>query len=441
MLRHFGIDRARLTENPAMAECARTSSLPSAMPSTTANLTTFDGCLAFEAIQTHVPDYVFALYWQSVGQFNPTEREAYMASLLANVAMFEQRPIAPNTVTLQENGSCFTLYYMDDVVVCGCSQPDCQDGVTQLFSSAATSQSPSPIRCAWFDTQSRYASVEMTNAEAKHALISRQTAISDQSTSPAPAVNVCVRDVENSAETCQNHSMVAASDSDIADTPPPLVSTPAASPITSDELLVHAPMSEPTSSLSPWSPVAQSLYNDPESPVSISFEVGDRVMLRPIENQSPTAALLSQNDGPYVITEAVGGACYRVLNDRDCRSMVVHKSRIQCRFPTHASENKDNTDRSAPTDWLNLTNKDVAACQTSDSAVALWLNGAATHSFVPIDPDRGERPPTLSPIESFLAVSGRKRVKITTSLGDDIAAESPRKRARVNQSCVLGTCE
>ena len=82
MLRHFGIDRARLTENPAMAECARTSSLPSAMPSTTANLSTFDGCLAFEAIQTHVPDYVFALYWQSVGQFNPTEREAYMASLL-----------------------------------------------------------------------------------------------------------------------------------------------------------------------------------------------------------------------------------------------------------------------------------------------------------------------------------------------------------------------
>lgn len=409
------------------------------MPSTVA--TAFDGGVAFEVIQTHVPDYVFALYWQSAGQFNPTEREAFMASLLTNVAMFDRQLTVPNTVTLQENGCCFTLYYLDDVVVCGCSQSACQDGVKQLFDCAVTTSSSGPIRCAWFDTQSRYASAEMTVCEAKHALARHNAVTNVSPETPGPTVSVCVRNVTDNTETDQNHSMVAASDSDIADTPPPLVSTPPLTSTPSDEMLDRLSFTDPTSSLSPWSPAAQSLYDDLESPEFTSFEVGDRVMLRPIENQSPTVALFNQNDGFYVITETVGDACYRVLSDRDCRSMIVHKSRIKCRFPIHASENKDNTGELAPTDSLNLTNQDVAACQTSDSAVALWLNGAATHSFIPIDPHRDERPQTLSPIESFLAVSGRKRVKITTSLGDDIAAESPRKCARVDPSCAMGTCE
>ena len=303
-----------------------------------------------------------------------------MASLLANVAMFDRQLTVPITVTLQEHGSCFTLYYMDDVVVCGCSLPACQDGVMQLFLCPRTSSSPSPIRCAWFDTQSRYASVEMTTCETKHALTHNQPAIDVVSSTPAPALNVCIRNATSSIETCLNHSMVAASDSNIANTPPPLVSTPNASPITSDKLLSHFPMSDNTSLLSPWSLAAQSLYDDLESPEYVSYEVGDRVMLRPIENQSPTAALLSQNDGLYVIAEAVGSTCYRVLNDRDCRSMLVHQSRIQCCFPMHASEIKDNTDEFVNS--LNLTKQDVASCQTSDSAVVLWLNGAATHSFV-----------------------------------------------------------
>ena len=115
----------------------------------------------------------------------------------------------------------------------------------------------------------------MTVCEAKHALAHNQPAIDDVPSIPAPAVNVYVRNTTSSVETCSNHSMVAASDSDIADTPPPLVSTPIASPITSDELLSHFPMSDNTSSLSPWSPVAQSLYDDLESTEFISYEVGD----------------------------------------------------------------------------------------------------------------------------------------------------------------------
>ena len=364
-----------------------------------------------------------------------------MASLLTNVAMFNRQLTVPNTVTLQETGCCFTIYYLDDVVVCGCSQSACKDGVKQLFDRAVAPLSSGSIRCAWFDTQSRYASAEMTVCEAKHALAQHNAAIGVSAEPSGPTVSVCVRNVTDNTETDLNHSMVAASDSDIADTPPPLVPTPPLTSTPSDELLDRLSFTDPTSSLSPWSPVAQSLYDDQESPEFISYEVGDRVMLRPIENQSPTVALLSQNDGLYVITEAVGDACYRVLSDRDCRSMVVHKSRIQCRFPIHASANKDNTGELAPTDSLNLTNQDVAACQTSDSAVALWLNGAATHSFIPIDPNRDERPQTLSPIQSFLAVTERKRVKITTSLGDDNAAESPRKRTRVDPSCAMGTCE
>ena len=109
----------------------------------------------------------------------------------------------------------------------------------------------------------------MTVCEAKHALAHNQPAITDVPSIPAPA------NATSSVETCSNHSMVAASDSDIADTPPPLVSTPIASPITSDELLSHLPMSDNTSSLSPWSPVAQSLYDDHESPEFISYEVGN----------------------------------------------------------------------------------------------------------------------------------------------------------------------
>ena len=134
-----------------------------------------------------MPDYAFAMYWQSANQFNPTEREAYMASLLANVAMFDRQLTVPNTVTLQEQGSCFTLYYMDDVVACGCSLSACQDGVLQLFSCATTSSLPSPIRCAWFDTQSCYTNVKMTTYETKHALTHNQPAITDMPSIPAPA--------------------------------------------------------------------------------------------------------------------------------------------------------------------------------------------------------------------------------------------------------------
>ena len=109
----------------------------------------------------------------------------------------------------------------------------------------------------------------MTTCETKRALTHNRPVID------ALAVHVCVRKATNSVKTCSNRSMVAASDSDIADTPPALVFNPIASPITSDKLLNHFPMSDNTSSLSPWSPVAQSLYDDLESTEFISYEVGD----------------------------------------------------------------------------------------------------------------------------------------------------------------------
>ena len=181
----------------------------------------------------------------------------------------------------------------------------------------------------------------MTTCETKRALTHNRPVID------ALAVNVCVRKATNSVKTCSNRSMVAASDSDIADTPPALVFNPIASPITSDKLLNHFPMSDNTILHSLWSLVAQSLCDNLESPIFISYALSDQVMLRLKKNQSPAAALLSQNDRPNVISEAVGGACYRELNDRDCRSMLVHNSRILCRFQTHASENKENTDELA----------------------------------------------------------------------------------------------
>ena len=87
MLAHFGIDRSRFqtpssADVPTLAECAA-----KALPERDS---LDDQCKPVsESLRTHIPDYVFNLYWQTASRLEPAEREAYMASLLANAVMFE----------------------------------------------------------------------------------------------------------------------------------------------------------------------------------------------------------------------------------------------------------------------------------------------------------------------------------------------------------------
>ena len=183
-----------------------------------------------------------------------TDREAYLASLLTNVAAFESRAACPEQnrapIQLQEHGSCFTLCYLDEMVVCGCKQPECQDGVKQLFICSAQAER-GPVRCAWFDAQTRYASVEMTADEAAHARQRQQT----DKNATTDGVSVCTRtvtadyslDTHASSPECSNVSLqTMTSERDLS---------PQTCTVTTDDLLCWAsePMLSDTTSEWSWS--------------------------------------------------------------------------------------------------------------------------------------------------------------------------------------------
>ena len=104
-----------------------------------------------ESLQTHIPEYVLKLYRQTALGFMSTDREAYLASLLTNIAAFESKAVCPEhkraQIPLQEHDSCFKLINLDEIVVFGCDKPEFQDGVKQLFICSAQAEH-GPVRCA-----------------------------------------------------------------------------------------------------------------------------------------------------------------------------------------------------------------------------------------------------------------------------------------------------
>ena len=272
-------------------------------------------------------------------------------------------------VKLQEHGSCFTIFYLEDVVVCGCNKPACQDGVKQLFDCSAQLKR-GPVRCAWFDSQTRYASVEMTAEEAAHA---RERQQSENVTTDS--VSVCTRAV-TAEQSLQSPMDSPESYSDGTNTPPSLCDlSPQSCTVTTDELLRWAtdPMLSDSCSEWSWSREAQCKYSNAESPLYISYSVGERVMLRPSELMFHAQGA-TKSDGPYIITGVLDENNYKVRREHEHYSQVVHYSRILSRF---SSEGKAHT--SDPPGVDPQTSQDVAACQTSDRAVTLWLNDVATH--------------------------------------------------------------
>ena len=102
MLVHFGIDRSRFkTPDGAsvatLAECA-TQALSGHVKNSD------DQQFVCESLRTHIPEYVFELYRQTAPGLMSTDHEAYLASLLTNVAAFESQAVcqgqtpSPNTV-------------------------------------------------------------------------------------------------------------------------------------------------------------------------------------------------------------------------------------------------------------------------------------------------------------------------------------------------------
>ena len=374
MLQHFGIDRTRFktpssTEVPTLAECAA-----KALPERDQSLDDPHNPVN-ESLRTHIPEHVFNLYWQTARDLEPAEREMYMASLLANATTFEI-PAAgqnsdPTQVKLQEHGSCFTLFYLEDIVACGCDKPECQNGVKQLFDCLALSEC-GPVRCAWFDAQTRYASVEMTAEEAAHA---RQRQQSDENVA-TDGVSVCTRTV-TADDRSESHSSPSGSCDMDADSMPSLCDPSSQScSVTTDELLNWAtdPMFTDTRSEWSWSHEAQCTYDDAESPLYLSYAVGDRVMLRPSESVLCAQNSAAKNDGPYIITAVLDDANYQISREHAPDSQVVHYSSILGRV---SSEGNAPTSDPSGVDPSTIFN--VAACQTSDGAVASWLTDAATH--------------------------------------------------------------
>ena len=208
MLVHCGIDRSRFkTPDSAtvltLAECAAQALSGHAINSD-------DQQFVRESLQTHISEYVFELYRQTAPGLMSADREVYMASLLTNVAAFESKAICSEQnraqIQLQEHGSCFTLFYLDEVVVCGCDKPESQDGVKQVFNCSAQT-GRGPVRCAWFDAQTRYASVEMSAEEAAQARERQQT----DENATTDGVLVCTRTVTTDHSLASHASCLQAS--------------------------------------------------------------------------------------------------------------------------------------------------------------------------------------------------------------------------------------
>ena len=363
----------------------------------------------------------------------PTEREAYMASLLANVPTFSAAPDANSQAKFQERGASFTLFCLEDIIVCGCDRPECSDGVYQLMSCAA-SPNRGPLRCVWFDTQSRYASIEMTATDALRARTQY-----DINAGRSSSVPVCARNAATSTAVKLEEDIMTPQYSPSAAVSPSLQFSNDSSVEIAEEMLhwLNDPSLVSSTPAFPSSPT-QSVYDDAESPLHLSYVVGDRVMLRPSVQELRARPHCPQDDGPYVVAEVLGSTAYRVVREHDSTTRVVHTTGIIHRLLADASEIED----SAPTHDVscvgNLTTKDAAACQTSDSAVASWLNDAAPH-FPPTGPRLTPTvdDPTPVPAETSVVNAGRKRAQKVTSSGDDNPASEPSKRRKIVRPCVL----
>jgi len=434
MLVHFGIDRSRFktpggASVPTLAECA-TQALPGHVKNSD------DQQFVRESLQTHIPEYVFELYWQTANGLGPTEREAYLASLLMNVVSFEPQVVCPEQhraqVQMQEHGCCFTLFHLDDMIVCGCNKPACQDAAKQLFNCSAQA-GRGLVRCAWFDAQTRYASVEMSADEAEHA---RKCQQSDENAT-TDGVSVCTRAViaddslETHASSPERRNVSIETLGSERDLSPQMCTVP------TDDLLRWAsdPMLADTSSEWSWSQQARCEYNDAESPLFVPYTVGERVMLRPSESMRNAKSSAEFNDGPYIITDTLGDVSYKIRREHEHYSQVVHFSRILCRLPDEGIAHTPD-----PSGVPQMTNQDVAVCQTSDSNVASWLNDAATqHPLIWQIPVIKVEPQTPGTTVSPVVNAGRKRALNSTPSSDPKPAFAPRKRARTAVSCVL--CE
>ena len=432
MLQHFGIDRARFnntgsTDVPTLAECAA-----KALPERDRSSDDLQNPVN-ESLRTHIPDYVFNLYWQTARGLEPAEREAYMASLLANATTFEipaasQDPTQAQ-VKLQEHGSCFTLFYLEDIVACGCDKPECQNGVKQMFDCLALSEC-GPVRCAWFDAQTRYASVEMTADEAAHARQRQQSR-----NAATDSISVCTRTV--TADDCLESQPSSPGSCNMdADSMPSLCDlSPQSCSVTSDELLRWAtdPMLSDSRSEWSWSHEAQCEYDDAEAPLYMSYTVGERVMLRPSESMLAAQNSAVSSDGPYIIAAVLSDSNYEIRREHEHDSKVVHYSRILGRVSSEGNAPTSGHPGVDPSTTFN-----VAACQTSDGAVASWLNDAATQ--FPLnshDPVIKMEPRTPSPTASPVVKAGRKRALKPTPSLDPRLASLPQKRSRTTVSCTL----
>ena len=366
------------------------------------------------------------------GAMQPTEREAYMASLLANVPAFDVKSDANAQVSFQEYGSCFTLLSLEDIIVCGCDQPECKDGVYQLM-RCASSPSRGPLRCAWFDTQSRYASVEMTATEAQRACTQH-----DMNNDQSESATVRARSATASTIAELNERCVTPLVSPAAAVSPSLQFDSDSSTEIAVEMLhwLNDPSLTSSTPAFPRSPQTQSVYDDAESPLYLSYIVGDRVMLRHSEQEPRAGPHYPQDDGPYIVAEVLGSTAYRVVREHDSTSRVVHYSKILHRLDASVMEDSALTHDTSCVG--KMTTKDGAACRTSDSAVASWLNDAAPHfpqpGLKPAPPLETQRPvPNDKPVTS----TGQKRARIATASRDDKPAPEPRKRRKLTKPCVL----
>ena len=383
-----------------------------------------------------MPEYVFALYRQVADSMLPTQREAYMASLLSSVPALDGTPPGDPQVNFQEYGCCFTLFYLEDIIACGCDEPECKDGVYQLISCAA-SPSRGPLRCAWFDTQSRYASVAMTPTEAIRARTQY-----DMHEGSRCSTSVCARSATAATAVKMEEGFVTPITSPSAVLSPPLRIYSDSSAEIATEMLhwLNDPSLTSSSPVRPRSPPAQSVYDDAESPLHLTYVVGDCVMLRHSTQELGARPDIPLDDGPYIVAEVLGSATYRVVREHDSLTRVVHATGILHRLLRDASEIEDSAPAHDTSCAGSLTNKDDAACRTSDSAVASWLNDAASHF-----PQPGAtltqllETPTPAPAEKSVVNARRKRALNATSSGDDKPALEPSKRRKQSVLCAL--CE
>ena len=65
-------------------------------------------------------------------------------------------------------------------------------------------------------------------------------------------------------------------------------------------------------------------YDDAESPLFMSYTVGERVMLRPCESMFNAQSGADINDGPYVVTGTLGDANYKIRREHEHYSQIVH---------------------------------------------------------------------------------------------------------------------